>query len=197
MREPGEKRTQVVTRSLFRKHQDVQDCLSLLGFLFETPETYGLERGAGGLFHSRDVLDALAEQNQDLGYLTENHLGEVFLRDTEGLLRIEQGLIGRRTDNFVEPPKILYFGTTARYADQMRRRGIQSLTKRYIRLYDTQEEAERFSKRFSTEEDPSSVLCIAAGDAYAKGIKFSASGRPGEYMTTQISPVFIMASEAL
>ena len=97
--------------------------------------------------------------------------------------------IGRRTDNFVKPPEVLYFGTTERYKDDMSKRGIMSKSKGFVRLFDNPEDAVSFSRRF---EGVGCTLPIDAESAHKKGINFSASGREGEYLTTMISPIYII-----
>jgi hypothetical protein len=177
-----------VPRSLFKDFSHIEDTLVLLDFILKNPEACSLVSADNGLYTFESVLDAIVDQNEELDYLTDLHMAEVYLRDPEGILRIEDYGFGRRTDNVVEPPDVLFFGTTEYFKEGMKSRGIQSKSKGFVRLFDTVEEAEKFSKRFEGE---SAVLAINAFDAHKKGIKFSASGRPGEYLTESISPKFI------
>ena len=183
------KKTTVITRSFFKKFSHVEDALSLLDIIFNSPESFDLVKGEEGMYESGKVLEAITDQNPELSYLDENHLAELFLRDPEGLLRVEYDTVGRRTDNFVKPPEVLYFGTTERYKDDMRKRGIVSKSKGFVRLFEYEEDALSFSKRFEGE---GCTLLIDAKSAYSRGITFSASGREGEYLTTMISPIYII-----
>lgn len=181
-------------RSLFRNERDARDCMALLKVMLERPSQYGLTHSINGLCHLADLVEALQEDNLDFDYLTSAHLIECYLREPEEMYRLEEGLLGLCLDNKVSPPGVLYFGTVESFRARMSRRGIMSQSRRYIKLYDTEEAALGFSVRFSSDGDPACTLTIDAASAYRDGVDFSASAVEGEYFTAQISPRYILGA---
>lgn len=154
----------------------------------------GLEKDSRGLMDLTEVAAAIAENNDALSFVTYVHLIELYLKDSDEFIRLEGTSIGKKNDDFIEPPEFLYFGTTDKYFDKMVTNGIHSGTKPFIRLYSDEEDALRFAKQFLRPGQPDTELCalqVEAKEAYDKGIKFSSSEKRGEFLTASISPNYI------
>jgi RNA:NAD 2'-phosphotransferase (TPT1/KptA family) len=141
-------------------------------------------------------IEALCEKLKKalphLSYITRNHIVELFFKDrTRKIMITGVDSIKYKEVRYVQPPETLYFGTLESLTAKMRRFGIHSNTKGYIKLYETPELAADFAKKFATDPmDRITVLSIAAFDAFTSGLKFS-TFKPSEFIVVRIDQKFI------
>lgn len=86
----------------------------------------------------------------------------------------------------VEPPEILYHGTSRKAAGQILKSGLRKMTRQFVHLSITDTDAYQVGLR---KDSKPVVLEIRARDAYCSGIKFYRSGNL--YLTKEIPIGFI------
>ena len=129
----------------------------------------------------------------ELDYINRNHIVELYFKDRDHKILINgEDQIKFKIVTYVQPPDTLYFGTLEGLASRMLAGGIKSHTKKYIKLYETKEQAEEFAKKFaSREEDKVVTLTVNAKKAFADGMKFS-TYKPGEYIIVRVDRNYII-----
>ncbi len=152
----------------------------------------GIACDANGYCKIADLCTALRARMPYLGYIDRNHIVELFFKDRQRKIIFSgPDLVKYKIKRMVEPPDILYFGTLRNLARKMKDRGIYSGTKRYIKLYVSEEKAARFASKFATQaKDRVMALPIDAKKAYAAGVRFS-SYEDGEYVVSQVDKEYI------
>jgi len=138
------------------------------------------------------LCERLKKVHPHLSYITRNHIVELFFKDwTRKIMITGTDSIKYKEVRYVQPPETLYFGTLESLAAKMRRFGIRSSTKGYIKLYSTPELAAEFAKKFATSPgDKITILSIAAFEAFTSGLKFS-TFKPEEFIVVRIDSKFI------
>lgn len=139
-----------------------------------------------------DLCGMIKEKSDRFSYLNRNHIIEFFFKDTDHKILIF-GLdkIKYKDIKFVKPPEYLYFGTVENLLQRMKLQGIRSITKGYVKLFETPENACGFSKKFAREGEQTAALKINASKAFSEGLKFS-TFNGGEYIVAQIISRYIL-----
>ena len=89
----------------------------------------------------------------------------------------------------VEPPELLFHGTSRRAVEAILKNGLQPMKRQYVHLCETIEGAYRVGRRKDTNPV---VLQIRARDAFGEGIKFRKCG--SVYIAKEIPEKFIRNS---
>lgn len=139
-----------------------------------------------------DLCKKIKELDSSFGYLNRNHIIEFFFKDSNRKILISgRDKIKYKTIKYVKPPDILYFGTLNSFKHKMKKYGIRSNTKGYIKLYDTPEKACDFAKKFIKGNDHTVSIPINSYQAFSEGLKFS-TFIEGEYIVVQINKKYIL-----
>ena len=91
----------------------------------------------------------------------------------------------------VEPPEILYHGTSGKSLPLILRDGLKPMTRQYVHLSVTREEALKVGRRHSRNVI---LLKISARDAHISGVEFKAEA--SVYLVTHLPPEFIEVIES-
>jgi hypothetical protein len=139
-----------------------------------------------------DLCEEIKRKDDRFGYLNQNHIIEFFFKDNDRKILIS-GIdkIKYKDIKFVKPPEYLYFGTVENLLYKMRLQGIRSITKGYVKLFETPERACEFSEKFAREGEKTAALKINTGKAFSEGLKFSTFNE-GEYIVAQVISRYII-----
>jgi len=91
----------------------------------------------------------------------------------------------------VEPPEFLYHGTSGRSLPLILRDGLMPMTRQYVHLSVTPEEAVKVGRRHSSNVI---LLRIRARDAHESGVEFKAEA--SVYLVRRLPPEFIEVIES-
>lgn len=170
----------------------VSKLLSLV--LRHRPERLGLALDAEGYVDVQVLLEALARHSQpitrtDLERIVDENDKQRFAFDAEGKrIRASQGhSVAVELDyEPVTPPPTLYHGTVARFADAIRREGLQPRARQFVHLSRDVETATTVGRRRGNPI----VLLISAGEMATAGFEFYLSAN-GVLLTRHVPPRFI------
>ena len=183
-------------KTFFRHPEEYRQAVSLLTVLLGGNQVLGKDPDDDGLYSVGDVLASMKQEDPSLYYMTRDHILEIYLKDSSRMIVLnnEKNLIGHTGGGMAIPPDFLYYGTTASVADKIRQRGLQSVNKPMLPISSSEEEALRKSAWYVNNlGEEQVVVTVDAKAAYESGVKFSYSGKPGEYLVERISPRFIKA----
>ncbi len=93
----------------------------------------------------------------------------------------------------VEPPKILYHGTTPEALESIRKSGLKAMRRQYVHLGTSVERATRVAARHTRTPV---MLRVRAQDAYRAGIEFY-SPEAEHYLAREVPPEYIEFPEEL
>jgi putative RNA 2'-phosphotransferase len=159
------------------------------------PERCGLALDAQGFVPVAELLAALRRERA-WDDLTEGHLREVVAASDKQRFEISGDRIRARyghsvpdrlTYPEVEPPEILYHGTSPEAWPAIRAQGLRSMRRQYVHLSTSIEQARAVGRRHS----PSPVvLTVRARAAWQSGVKFY---RPEErlYLAEAVPAAYI------
>jgi len=152
-----------------------------------------IETDEKGFCLIEDLCDKIKEKDSSFGYLNRNHIIEFYFRDSKRKILISgRDKIKYKNIRYVQPPQILYFGTISSFSYKMKKYGIRSNTKGYIKLYETSEKACEFAQKFAKKGEKTIALPIDAEKAFSEGLKFS-TFIEGEYIVVQINKRYILS----
>lgn len=89
----------------------------------------------------------------------------------------------------IKPPKYLYHGTSPKFVELIKQKGLLKMNRLYVHLSDNKETAQRVGKRHSKEQSPA-ILVIDSLKMYNDGCKFLLSDN-GVWLTEYVSPEYI------
>jgi RNA:NAD 2'-phosphotransferase (TPT1/KptA family) len=151
-----------------------------------------IKKDEEGFYDLNYLCEKLKKEDKNLTYLTTSHIIELFIRDPKKRILItNDNKIKYKNIKYVQPPEILYFGTTNTLLEKMKKNGIKSVTKGYIKLFLDPKEALEFAKKFVKEQEQVTYLSIKAKEAFENGIRFS-SFKDGIYIVTKIDKNYIL-----
>ena len=163
----------------------------IMGVVIDLIKGGTLFKDENGFCSIDEVCQVIKEGNPSLTYFNRNHIVELFFKDADKKILIS-GLdkIKYKEVKYVQPPKILYFGTVEGFVEKMVEHGIRSNTKGYIKLYDTEEKACSFAKKFMRDGEQTVAIVIDADGAFSDGLKFS-TFQDGEYIVVRLHRKYI------
>ncbi|NIO18744.1 RNA 2'-phosphotransferase [bacterium] len=156
------------------------------------PEKYGLTLDRYGFASLQELVGAISQKKkrvseQDIKRVVEKSEKKRFeikgdkIRATYGhTIEVEQ------VSPLVEPPEILFHGTSRRKVETILQDGLQPMKRQYVHLCQTEQEAYRVGRRKDTNPV---VLQIRSRDAFGEGIEFRKCG--SVYIAKQIPGKFI------
>ncbi len=178
--------------SLDRQKQ-LSKFLSLV--LRHEPEKIGIVLGNEGFVPLAEFVAAVNRQKA-YGWVTEAHLREVVTASDKQRFEIVDNRIRARyghsveeavTYPEVEPPEILYHGTTPQAAALIWREGLKPMQRQYVHLSSTPDMADVVARRRTNHPV---LLVVRAREAWQAGVKFY-SPEPRLYLATPVAPSFI------
>jgi putative RNA 2'-phosphotransferase len=160
------------------------------------PEQFGLALDEEG-FAATDLVWEKVNQRYP-GQYTYQDLLTVVEGDASGKKRYEiqgqhiRALFGHSTAQKisyppVEPPEILYHGTTHEVLNTIRTEGLKSQSRQYVHLAIGKQRAETVAQRHGGKPV---LLSVRAGEAHRAGIVFH-NPEPEHYLAEAIPPEFI------
>jgi len=173
-----------------RKRIELSKLISYI--LRHHPEKFGLALDRYGFANLQELVRAISEKKkrvseQEIRRVVEESEKKRFeikrdkIRATYGhTIEVEQ------VSPPVEPPEILFHGTSRRTVETILRDGLQPMKRQYVHLCPTEQEAYRVGRRKDTNP---AVLQIRARDAFGEGIKFRKCGTV--YIAKEIPARFI------
>jgi len=157
---------------------------------------FGLEMDSQG-FVDFDALRILVAQKNTTAY-SEEDWQKVLQGELDGKKRFEvrdgriRALYGHsRVDQVdytpVEPPELLYHGTTPQAEKSIHREGLRSMKRQYVHLSVNTERAQSVGSR---RTEHVSLLVVRAREAYLAGVEFY-TPEPEHYLAKSVPPEFI------
>lgn len=176
-------------QTLFMSQEHLKSALKLTTDLLNSST---IKKDTDGLCSIDELCEKLKSLDPHLYYINRNHVVELYFKDSERKIFIcGYDGIKYKEIRYVQPPDILYFGTIERLVERMKKSGIKSMTKGYLKLYSTPEGAVEFAGKFvSNPADKIVVLAINAIAAFTSGMKFS-TFKPNEYIVVRLDSKFI------
>lgn len=167
----------------FKKALDV--CISIL-------QENVLQADNEGFSFIEDLCKEAEKRNDSLFYLTSNHIIELYIRDPKKRILVSNSnKVKYKNVKYVQPPDILYFGTLSHLVEKMKKNGLRSSTKGYIKLFSNPQEALEFAEKFRKGEEKTVYLTIKAKEAFEKGIRFS-TFKEGIYIVSKLDKNYII-----
>jgi putative RNA 2'-phosphotransferase len=174
-------------------HRRLSKFLSLI--LRHEPEKFGLRLDAEGSVPLSELL-AVVQRERGWERVTEEQIREVVATSDKQRFEITGDNIRARYGHSVpqpiayaevEPPEILYHGTSPQSLPAIRAMGLRSMRRQYVHLSTQVEQARAVGRRHSHAPV---VLTVRAHAAWQAGVKFS---RPEErlYLSPAIPAEFI------
>jgi putative RNA 2'-phosphotransferase len=159
------------------------------------PERFGLRLDDHGSVPMADLLSALHRRREWHG-TTEAQIREVVTTSDQQRFEIVGDRIRARyghsveqrvTYPEVEPPDLLYHGTSPHSLPSIRTEGLRSMKRQYVHLSTDPEQARAVGRRHSREPV---ILAVRARDAWRAGVRFY---QPEErlYLAEAIPAAFI------
>lgn len=173
-----------------RKRVELSKLISYI--LRHHPEKYGLSLDRYGFANLQKLVEVISQKKkwvskQEIRKVVEKSEKKRFeikgnkIRATYGhTIEVEQ------VSPEVEPPEVLFHGTSRRKVGTILKNGLQPMKRQYVHLCQTEQEAYRVGKRKDTNPV---ILQIRARDAFGEGIKFRKCG--SVYIAKQIPGKFI------
>ncbi|MCQ1957538.1 RNA 2'-phosphotransferase [Arthrobacter sp. zg-Y826] len=167
--------------------------------LRHAPAQYGLSLDAEGWAPVGEVLGALHRMGPEWESVDEATLHEVLDAATKKRHQIRGGRIRavhghsipvQQAADPVQPPDLLFHGTARSAADAIRESGLLPMSRQYVHLADTVEQAREVGRR--KDADPV-ILTIDTGIAAAEGISFYRSDS-GVWLADEIPASAVRAS---
>jgi putative RNA 2'-phosphotransferase len=165
------------------------------------PELLGLELGEHGFVPLSEVLTAIQQRREWKG-VTEEQIREVVASSDKQRFEISEGMIRARYGHSlaetiiypeVEPPGLLYHGTSPGSLPSIFVEGLQPMSRQYVHLSTNPDQARAVGRRRSPKPV---VLVVHANDAWRAGVRFY---QPEErlYLATAIPSKFVQSPEAV
>ena len=156
------------------------------------PEKYSLTLDRYGFAGLKELVRAI---NQKKRWVNEEDIRRVVAESEKKRFEIREDRIRatyghtievEQVSPEVEPPEILFHGTSRKTVVTVLKDGLQPMKRQYVHLSQTEQEAFRVGRRKDTNPV---VLRIRARDAFCEGIKFRKCG--SVYIARQIPGKFI------
>ncbi|MFB0526006.1 MAG: RNA 2'-phosphotransferase [bacterium] len=173
-----------------RKRVELSKLISYI--LRHHPEKYGLSLDKYGFANLQELVGAISQKKK---WVSEQEIRRVMEKSEKKRFEIKEDKIRatyghtievEQVSPLVEPPQILFHGTSRRKVETILKDGLQPMKRQYVHLCQTEQEAYRVGRRKDTNPV---VLQIRARDASGEGIKFRKCG--SVYTAKQIPGKFI------
>ncbi|MGC2574451.1 MAG: RNA 2'-phosphotransferase [Candidatus Nitrosopolaris sp.] len=131
-----------------------------------------------GWLHLIDLVVSLRRHRNEWRKLAENDIIEMISKSDKRRFEIYKGKIRALYGHslpckvlkmFVQPPAILFHGTSSRFIKQIKHEGLKPRERQYVHLSVDQETALVVAKR---KQGISFIITVQASKAYRNGIKF-------------------------
>src|SRR5215831_6778935 len=141
------------------------------------PWLYGLELDSYGWVHLIDLVVSLRRHRNKWRKLAENDIIEMISKSDKRRFEIYKGKIralyghslpGKVLKMSVQPPTILFHGTSSRFIKQVKHEGLKPMGRHYVHLSVDRETALLVAKR---KQGISFIITVQASKAYQNGIK--------------------------
>jgi putative RNA 2'-phosphotransferase len=171
--------------------------LSLI--LRHQPAKFGLSLDEEGFVPFADLLAAVRRQ-RGWGAVTEAQIRDVVATSDKQRFEIQgeqirarygHSVAGRLEYPAVEPPEILYHGTSPRSLAAIRVEGLRSMRRQYVHLSVDVAQARAVGRRHSPEPV---VLTVRAREAWQAGVKFY-QPEARLFLAGAVPPTFIEGAE--
>ena len=169
--------------------------------LRHVPEKFGLTLSPEGWVQISDLIVSLGNFEKKWDGVTKDDLLQMDAQSGKKRFEIEgnkiRALYGHSTKetqisyDVVEPPEVLYHGTSAEAADLILIEGLKPMGRQYVHLSDKVETATIVGKR---KEKQPVLLIVEAKQAYADGVKFY-HGNDNTWLAEPIAAKYISKKE--
>lgn len=193
-------RKPLLNRSLFKSPAAYSDAEKLISRILKgqigDSSIYREDRGV----HYEDILGIIQEENSYLGYINFDHLIEVYLRHYPQTFKIDDDflvpVVEENKDTEVEPPELLYFGTSGEVAMKALNKGLQSNRHPFLILTSSYDIAERKADSFADQcGDTPVVITVDAAKAYEDNVSFFTGTSDQAFLVEYISKKYIELPE--
>jgi putative RNA 2'-phosphotransferase len=160
------------------------------------PWLYGLELDRYGWVHLIDLVVSLRRHRNEWRKLAENNIIEMISKSDKRRFEINKGKIralyghsvpGKVLKMSVQPPAILFHGTSSAFIKQIKLEGLKPMGRHYMHLSVDRETALLVAKR---KQGISFIITVQASKAYRNGIKFY-QGNKSTWLADYISPDYL------
>lgn len=139
-----------------------------------------------------DLCVEAKKRDNSLNYLTNNHIIELYIRDPKKRILISgSNKVKFKNVKYVQPPDILYFGTLSHLVEKMKKNGLRSSTKGYLKLFSNPQSALEFAEKFKKGNEEPVYLTIKAKEAFERGVRFS-TFKEGVYIVSKLDKKYIV-----
>lgn len=169
--------------------------------LRHVPEKFGLTLSQEGWVQINDLIESLGNFEKKWVGVTKDDLLQMDAQSGKKRFEIEgdniRVLYGHSTKetqisyDAIEPPEILYHGTSAEAAELIFAGGLKPMGRQYVHLSDKIETATIVGKR---KEKQPVLLIVTAKQAFADGIKFF-HGNDNTWLAEPIAAKYITKKE--
>ncbi|MFY9797314.1 MAG: RNA 2'-phosphotransferase [Candidatus Nitrosopolaris sp.] len=166
------------------------------------PWLYGLELDSYGWVHLIDLVVSLRCHRNEWRKLAENDIIEMISKSDKRRFEIYKGKIralyghslpGKVLKMSVQPPAILFHGTSSRFIKQIKHEGLKPRGRQYVHLSVDHETALLVAKR---KQGISFIITVEASKAYQKGVKFY-QGNKTTWLADYVSPDYLNFSTSV
>jgi putative RNA 2'-phosphotransferase len=160
------------------------------------PWLYGLKLDSYGWGHLIDLVVGLRCRRKEWRNLGENDIIEMISKSDKCRFEIYKGKIralyghslpGKVLKISVQPPAILFHGTSSAFIKQIKHEGLKPMGRQYVHLSVDRETALLVAKR---KQGISFIITVQASKAYRNGIKFY-EGNKTTWLADYISPDYL------
>jgi putative RNA 2'-phosphotransferase len=168
------------------------------GLLRHTPEKANLTLDVQGYVEVKSLCNALKIDREELDWIVDNNNKKRFAynNDSKSKIRASQGHSIEIDHGYVpiEPPDILYHGTSWKNSESIYENGILKGTRQHVHLTDTYETAENVGKRHTDIFSDLWVIIISGKNMFDDGYTFYKSEN-GVYLTDHIPSIYFMSHD--
>lgn len=159
-------------------------------------DQFGLDLDAQGFTPFEDVVKQVRQRYGEtyqavdvLKVIDGDTTGKKRFELVNGRIRAMYGHSAVREISYetVEPPELLYHGTTDNVLDAIRRDGLQRRSRQYVHMAIHQDRAEQVATRHGGKPI---ILTIRAADAHKAGVKFY-QPEPEHFLADEIPAAYI------
>jgi|SRR5947208_1105995 len=162
------------------------------------PWLYGLKLDIHGWVHLTDLLISLRLLKNEWRHLRENDIIQMISESDKNRFELRNGRIralyghslpGQVFKMPVEPPSILFHGTSSKLIKQIKAEGLRPMRRQYVHLSTDQQTALQVAKCKHKEGMPVIITAFAI-KAYRNGIKFY-QGNENTWLTHYLEPDYL------
>jgi putative RNA 2'-phosphotransferase len=162
--------------------------------LRHSPETIGLELDVNGWADVDDLISKCSKDGNTLNlelleFVVENKDKKRFVfNEDKTKIRASQGHSISVELNLVEtePPEFLYHGTVGKFLENIRKEGLQKMSRQHVHLSKDKETAVKVGSRRGTPQ----ILIIKSGIMHTDGFKFYLSEN-NVWLTDEVPEAYI------